>query len=193
MSDVVDQLKTLNWNTYFSIVHSMGDQLNERQLRFTKSMVQDRAVAQISNGKIEYVDKVGQDHQLDNIRIETKCGKNFLTTPTGKPKQKRKTASIKLTNTQGSSDGRDLPNTFDYLMIVDTDTVAIASFQDIKSYVKSNGDGLSVQLPYEVLEWVVSPGELAKEKLNIIVCNIKADIDKVIDSFINEFDMKQYA
>lgn len=186
---VAQQLKTsVNWNRFFLLVNAVGDQLNDRTLRFLKSIVQDSAIARMSNGKVEYVDQIGQDHQLGKIRIETKCGTNVLTTGRGKAKRAGITGSVKLNNTLGSSDGRSLPDTFDYLMLVDTDAVAIAKYQDILPYVTSNGDGLSVKLPYAVLEWVVAPGEFDRSlfedqhQINIID-RLSMMINEVIDEF----------
>lgn len=186
---VAQQLKTsVNWNRFFLMVNAVGDQLNDRTLRFLKSIVQDSAIARMSGGTIEYVDLVGQDHQMGEVRIETKCGTNVLTTGRGKAKRAGVTGSVKLNNTLGSSDGRTLPDTFDYLMIVDTDAVAIAKYQDILPYVSSNGDGLSVKLPYEVLEWVVEPGEFDRSlfedqhQINIID-RLQIMINEVIDEF----------
>lgn len=190
MSKVVSQLKTVNWNRFFLMVNAVGDQLNDRTLRFLKSIIQDKGIARMSNGMIEYVDKIGQDHQLGNIRIETKAGTNILTTGKGKPKRAGVTGSVKLNNTLGSSDGRSLPNTFDYLMLVDTDAVAVAKYQDILPYVTSNGDGLSVKLPYEVLEWVVEPGEFNRglfEDMHQI--NVLERLHTMLNEIIDEFDL----
>ena len=123
---VAQQLKSsVNWNRFFLMVNAVGDQLNDRTLRFLKSIVQDSAIARMSGGTIEYVDQVGQDHQMGSVRIETKCGTNVLTTGRGKAKRAGVTGSVKLNNTLGSSDGRSLPDTFDYLMIVDESHVTI--------------------------------------------------------------------
>ena len=77
-------------------------------------------------------------------------------------------------------------------MIVDTDAVAIAKYQDILPYVASNGDGLSVKLPYEVLEWVVEPGEFDRSlfedqhQINIID-RLTMMINEVIDEFSDKY------
>ena len=50
-------------------------------------------------------------------------------------------------------------------MIVDTGnessySAAYVSYEDAKSYVKSSGDGFTIQIPVEKLNWLVTPKEL---------------------------------
>lgn len=190
MSEVSDRLKeAVNWNRFFLLVNAVGNQLNDRTLRFLKSIIQDKGIARMSNGVVEYVDNIGQDHQMGPIRIETKCGTNILTTGKGKEKRTGCTGTIKLNNTLGSSDGRDLPHTFDYLMIVDTDAVAIVKFEKLFPFVTSNGDGLSAKLPYSILEWVVKPGEIDHAMFSDMNnVNVLERLHMLLDEIIDEFD-----
>ena len=109
--------EVVNWEAFFSMVNDLGSQLNERQLRFLKARLIESAISRMSDGKVEWVDNIGQDHQFEDIRIETKFCTNSLTTSKGNPKKGHATSEIKLTNTLGSSDGRSLPDTFDFLLI----------------------------------------------------------------------------
>jgi len=144
----------VNWEAFFSMVNDLGSQLNERQLRFLKARLIESAISRMSHGAIEWVDKIGQDHQFQDIRIETKFATNSLTTSKGAEKKGGKTSEIKLTNTLGSSDGRSLPDTFDYLLIVDTDACAIVARDKLLPNVTSNGDGLKVSVPFTDLTFV---------------------------------------
>ena len=144
----------VNWEAFFSMVNDLGSQLNERQLRFLKARLIESAISRMSHGAIEWVDKIGQDHQFQDIRIETKFATNSLTTSKGAGKKGGKTSEIKLTNTLGSSDGRSLPDTFDYLLIVDTDACAIVARDKLLPNVTSNGDGLKVSVPFTDLTFV---------------------------------------
>jgi hypothetical protein len=146
--------EVVNWEAFFSMVNDLGTQLNERQLRFLKARLIESAIARMSKGKIEWVDNIGQDHQFEDVRIETKFCTNSLTTSKGLLKKSQVTSEIKLTNTLGSSDGRSLPDTFDYLLIVDTDACAVVSREELLPFVTSAGDGLKAKVPFEKLDWV---------------------------------------
>jgi len=153
--DLATQLgSTVQWNAFFAMVNDLGSQLNERQLRFLKARLIESAIARMSEGQIDWVDDIGQDHQFGDIRIETKFCTNSLTTAKGGPKKGRATSEIKLTNTLGSSDGRSLPDTFDYLLIVDTDTCAVVSREKLLPYVTSAGDGLKAKIPFSDLTFI---------------------------------------
>ena len=146
--------EVVNWEAFFSMVNDLGSQLNERQLRFLKARLIESAISRMSHGKVEWVDNIGQDHQFEDVRIETKFCTNSLTTGKGALKKSKMTSEIKLTNTLGSSDGRSLPDTFDYLLIVDTDAVAVVSREELLPFVTSAGDGLKAKIPFEKLDWV---------------------------------------
>jgi hypothetical protein len=144
----------VNWTAFFSMVNDLGSQLNERQLRFLKARLIESAISRMSNGSVEWVDAIGQDHQFEDVRIETKFCTNSLTTGKGDLKKGRVTSEIKLTNTLGSSDGRSLPDTFDFLLIVDTDTCAVVSREKLLPYVTSAGDGLKAKVPFSELDFI---------------------------------------
>jgi len=146
--------EAVNWEAFFSMVNDLGSQLNERQLRFLKARLIESAISRMSHGKVEWVDNIGQDHQFEDVRIETKFCTNSLTTGKGALKKSKITSEIKLTNTLGSSDGRSLPDTFDYLLIVDTDAVAVVSREELLPFVTSAGDGLKAKVPFDKLSWV---------------------------------------
>lgn len=174
--------KEVNWNGFFQMVKDLGPQLNERQLRFLKARLIEKGIANLSKN-IKWVDTIGQDHQLRDIRIETKFATNSITTGKGAWKKNNKTSDIKLTNTLGSSDGRNLPETFDFLMIVDTDCVGLVAHKDINAV--SAGDGLKASIPYENLSIVVKNNAILRESKNI---NILEKLDSMLDNIISEYN-----
>ena len=171
----------VNWNAFFQMVKDLGSQLNERQLRFLKARLIEKGIANLSKN-IKWVDRIGQDHQLHDIRIETKFATNSITTGKGAWKKKGCTSEIKLTNSLGSSDGRQLPHTFDYLMIVDTDCVGLVAYEDITA--TSNGDGLKASISYDVMSIVVKHEATLTETKNI---NILEQLDSMLDTVINSY------
>lgn len=170
----------INWTSFFTMVKDLGAQLNERQLRFLKARLIESALAKMSNGKLEWVDDIGQDHQYGDTRIETKFMTNSLTTAKGDFKKTNRTSEIKLTNTLGSSEGRDLPDTFDYLLIVDTNSAAIVSRDKLLPHVKSNGDGLKASVPYDDLDFI------SRIALESLTTKREIDIMSKVDNMLFE-------
>lgn len=177
----------VDWEAFFSMVHDLGSQLNERQLRFLKARLIESAIARMSKGTIEWVDQIGQDHQFEDCRIETKFCTNSLTTAKGDLKKGRITSEIKLTNTLGSSDGRSLPDTFDYLLIVDTDAVAVVSREELLPFVTSAGDGLKAKIPFDLLSFVafVPKNALTTGKDIDIMSKVDEMLFALADSYLN--------
>lgn len=163
------------------MVKDLGPQLNERQLRFLKARLIEKSIANLSKN-IKWVDVIGQDHQLRDIRIETKFATNSITTEKGDWKKTNRTSEIKLTNSLGSSDGRTLPETFDFLMIVDTDCVGLVAHKDINPI--SNGDGLKASIPYENLSIVVKNNTMLTKSKNI---DILEKLDSMLDDIISNY------
>lgn len=173
--------KDVNWSGFFQLVKDLGPQLNERQLRFLKARLLEKAIANLSKN-VEWVDEIGCDHKLHDIRIETKFSTNSITTTSGKWKKSNKTSEIKLTNTLGSSEGRSLPETFDFLMIVDTDCVGLVAYKDINAV--SNGDGLKASISYENLAIVVKNDMKLTKSKDI---DILEKLDTLLDDIISEY------
>jgi len=183
--ELAQELKNeVNWQGFFNLVSDLGSQLNDRQLRFLKARLIEMAIAKLSNN-IKWVDKIGQDHQLRDIRIETKFSTNCLTTGSGAFKKSRQTGDIKLTNTLGSSDGRSLERTFDFLLLVDTDCVGLVAFEDINAM--SNGDGLKSRFNYDVIEFVAfKEKKLIESKQISILDRLDNMLYKIISNYDND-------
>ena len=184
--------EVVNWEAFFSMVNDLGSQLNERQLRFLKARLIESAISRMSNGKVEWVDNIGQDHQFEDVRIETKFCTNSLTTGSGGLKKSKVTSEIKLTNTLGSSDGRSLPDTFDYLLIVDTDACAVVSREKLLPYVTSAGDGLKAKVPFDELTWVafVDKNTLTTGSEISIMAQVDAMLFQIADDYLLQESFK---
>jgi hypothetical protein len=150
----------IDWTAFFSLVANVGDELNERKLRFDKSDLFEQAVADFSGGTVEWVDKIGFDLiAFDKCRLEMKYAKGAMTTPKGKTKKKVK--ELKLVNTMGGGTSRELTQTFDYLIICDEISAAIVSFDAVAKHCKSRDDSIVLRgFPAAELMWLVSPGTI---------------------------------
>jgi hypothetical protein len=151
----------VDWNKYVTLVEAIGDELNERKLRFDKSDLLERSLELFSDQDLQYVNQEGVDHIGPfGITIEMKYTEGCLFT--NKKKLPRKhVADLQLMNSRGSSAGRTLPENYaQFLLICDKDAVAIISKEDLIPYVVDAGDGLKTsKLPSEKVLYVFRPGE----------------------------------
>ena len=54
--------ENIDWNKYTTLVKTIGDELNERKLRFDKSDLLERSLELFSNNEMIYVNLEGVDH-----------------------------------------------------------------------------------------------------------------------------------
>jgi len=169
----------VDWNKFVTLVDQVGDELNERKLRFDKSDLFEKALELFSNQDLRYVNEEGVDHIGPNgITIEMKYTDGSLFT--SKKKQPRKhVAELQLMNSRGSSEGRTLPESYaEFLLICDKDAVAIISKTDLLPYVIDAGDGLKTsKLPSSAVEYVFKPGEYSPLELEESYSYLQAKID----------------
>ena len=151
----------VDWNKYVTLVAQIGDELNERKLRFDKSDLFEKALELFSNQDLQYVNQEGVDHiGPNNVTIEMKYTDGSLFTKK-KKLPKKYVADLQLMNSRGSSEGRTLPDTYaQFLLICDREAVGLISKEDLLPYVVNAGDGLKTsKLPAEKIQYVFVPGE----------------------------------
>ena len=157
----------VDWNKYVTLVHTIGDELNERKLRFDKSDLLERSLELFSNGDLVYVNLEGVDHMGPNgMMIEMKYTEGCLFTRKTK-KKKKFVSDLQLMNSRGSSAGRTLPPGYaDFLLICDSDSVALIAKEDLIPYVVDAGDGLKTsKLPSNLIQYVFVPGQYKPQDL----------------------------
>lgn len=187
--DLKDWLSNnVDWNKYVTLVDQIGDELNERKLRFDKSDLFEKALELFSNQDLQYVNQEGVDHIGPNgITIEMKYSDGCLFT--SKKKQPKKHVSdLQLMNSRGSSEGRTLPESYaQFLLICDKDSVAVISKTDLIPYVVDAGDGLKTsKLPSEKVEYVFKPGEYKPVKLEESRSYLQAKMN-MQQAFLSQF------
>jgi len=151
----------VDWNKYVTLVDAIGDELNERKLRFDKSDLLERSLELFSNQDLQYVNQEGVDHIGPfGVTIEMKYTEGCLFTEKKKLPRKH-IADLQLMNSRGSSAGRTLPENYaQFLLICDKDAVAVISKEDLIPYVTDAGDGLKTsKLPSSAIQHVFQPGE----------------------------------
>ena len=170
-------MNSIKWNNFFSLVNDLGKDLNGRKDRFDKADILEIGIQEYSGKKFRWVDEVGYDHICEKTgeKIEVKSQSFCLHTKNGN--LKKKTSSIKLTNTLGASGERSYESTFDKLLIIDTGnelsfSAAYVSSNVAEKYIKSSGDGFVIQIPIEELKWLTLPKNITivndKQKTNYL-------------------------
>ena len=98
--------ENINWHKYTTLVKTIGDELNERKLRFDKSDLLERSLELFSNNEMIYVNLEGVDHiGPEASRIEMKYSEGSLFTRK-KKKKKKNVSDLQLMNSRGSSAGK---------------------------------------------------------------------------------------
>lgn len=183
-----------NYNGFFSLIDHIGDELNERKLRFDKADIIEMALAEATKQKLVWVDEIGYDLQdpSSEVRFEVKSQKFCIHTKTGS--LKTKTGKIKLTNTLQQSSTKELKNTADWLILVDTGdsnsySVAIIDYSIVKEkYTKELSDGFECQIPTSELTLLTTPKKVSLRRITTgSYRKQKAKLQKqIVSAFLNQ-------
>ncbi len=152
----------LNCNRYASLISVIGDQLNSRKDRFSKSEFIEKSIECYSNNRFNHVDGEGVDFidTVYNYKLEFKYVANGIFT--NKKKQARATIKVKIKNSLGKHKGININNPADYYMIGQQDAIGIISWDDIKLYLKAVPDGIEAHIPFNKLSMVCTPTQICK-------------------------------
>ena len=188
-TQLIDILKNVDWGRFSRLCTSLGSELNDSQWRFLKAVFLENAVAQYSGGMLTYVGESerGCDFVVPslNLKIEMKYTSEALY-PGKKTTMRPNSKNITLMNSKGTNTHDSLPETYaDYLLIVEQRGAAIISKENLKKYVKVNGDSLSAKIPTSELTVISQPSDLVlggavaeaadlkiKEKFGAIIMDI---------------------
>ena len=178
----------VDWTKYVSLVNAIGDELNERKLRFDKSDLFERALERFSNNELEYVNKEGVDHiGPEGVTIEMKYTDGSLYTKKRK-KPKIYVSDLQLLNTRGSSEGRTLPDTYaQFLLICDREAASVIAKEDLLPYVVDAGDGLKTELlPAKLTQNIFAPGDFTPQHIVEAKSYKQSKLDMQI-AFLDQF------
>ena len=163
---LIEILKSINWQKFYNLCISIGKELNDSQWRFLKAIILENGVAEYSNNKLSYVgDKEkGCDfivETLGNIKIEMKYTEECLYNK--KYQLKKTTKNITLLNSRGTNTHSCLPENYsEYLLIVEMKGAALVSKEVLQKYVSVNGDSLTVKIPANELHIIFQPNEITQ-------------------------------
>jgi len=178
----------VDWNKYVTLVKAIGNELNERKLRFDKSDLLERSLELFSDQNLKYVNQEGVDHiGPEGVTIEMKFTDTCLFTRKTK-KKKKFVSDLQLMNSRGSSEGRTLPESYaEYLLICDTDSVAVISKTDLLPYITSAGDGLkTTKLPSNMIQYVFVPGQYIPQDIAVKKSYLESKLD-MQNTFLAQF------
>jgi hypothetical protein len=177
--DITPVLKNnINWSLIFSLIVSYRVTYNERTMRMVKSHLISKAVEKYSNGKLIFVDETGYDFDMpeQNLKIEMKSGLKLFQPYAGT------TVDIKISNTNGtSSDGKEHKKTFDYLLLIEPGLVGVISYERLKPFIRSVGDGFSAKIDTSEIELF---SRISNYKVTDI--NLSNLFDKMIENSLQE-------
>ena len=152
-----DDKYEFNYNSFFSMIEDIGPTLNERKNRFDKADLIEAGCQAATEGRLEWADDIGFDltDPVTGEKLEVKSQGNCLSTPTQGLKR-RMTSKIKLTNTLQQGDNKQLEQTADWLIIIDTKppyAMGIVSYKDVvNKWSFQLSDGFGCQIPMEKVE-----------------------------------------
>ena len=129
LEEVRSMMESWQWEFVFHSIYALGGCLDRETWRMTKGEVVSMALERGSNMQWRYADQRGYDLETRDrsVRVEVKSAKQiFLKDWRGQPRNTLKN-EIQLKNTRGKRQIHNWNQTFDYLLLVQTDPPYIAS------------------------------------------------------------------
>jgi hypothetical protein len=151
---------------YQSVVDTilrMGDQFNERGNRFLKGRVITKAIENVTNGRLKFIDKIGYDNVDELTKITYEIRSDFYVFN----KKWELSKPVVLKNSRSDNDTGKMEKTFDYLWVVQTNPkrFAIAEFDwktcDINQL---NGkDQIKMSKDVKITKWICKDKTVIKD------------------------------
>ena len=184
---IIDILKNVDWGRFSRLCTSLGSELNDHQWRFLKALFLENAVAQYSGGMLTYVGETGRDFVVPSLNLSVEMKYTSEALYSGKKTTMRENCKeITLLNSKGTNTHKNLPDTYaDYLLIVEQRGAAIISKENLKKYVKANGDSLTAKIPTSELTVISQPTSVAVVEGGSTELKIKEKFGAIIMDIIN--------
>lgn len=180
MSYIYEVLNSVDWVKFFKLKNSLNEQLNQRTARFLKSVVLDGAVAEFSNGALDYVDEDGWDLvAADSTKIEIKSDKRVKY-------NSRMRVRVPVRNFHLGLGDENLNLfsyiNFDVLLIIGLDCVGYVLANDL--ILENLGCKLQAEVEREKINWIYvdeSPQETVNIDAEALVKNLVSRIVESVD------------
>lgn len=157
MRGIEEKINAWDWELFFKTADALGSQFNQASWRMMKGEVICVALEMCSNGDAKYVDEVGYDLLIGDVKVEVKTEKAII-------KKNDDTKAIQLKNTRGEV--QKINKTFDYLLLANTQQeykAAIVEWEIVKPNCIKVGDQIQCKLRKEELTFI-SKYTLARNK-----------------------------
>lgn len=170
--------KICDWDKILTLFNSIPMKYDDRELRFFKSWIIQLALQKYSNGKLKFIGADGYDFVVDDIeseyngvKIELKSGKQIFSKENSFTLRKphNKTASITLSNSNGSSIDKIYQKKYDFLLLLDKSGYAVTTYDKVLPRAKNHGDGFRATLNIIDLEIICLVNENTVQVLDIDV------------------------
>lgn len=181
--DVASYLKkNVDFSRFSRLTHALGNQLNDKQLRFLKARILEKSLEIYSNGHLEYIAVNGCDFllsKLNNVRLEMKFSENGIF---GKRGKMTPNTSIILMNSMGSNTYKKLPDDYaDFLLYVTKYGAIIFDKATLSQHISANGDGITARLPTQLGTVVADFSNLSEST------HAHRDFIQALDSAIEDY------
>lgn len=151
--------KEIDTNKFYTLVHSLGNHLNQRADLFIKANILETAIQEYSEGHLDHIDDVGKDFydQKEGFPVEFKYSTGALYTPIGN--LRRKTQSYVIKNARGKKceigdDGSD------YYIFSDDKSMGVIKTEDMEPFLQETRGSLNASIPTDQLSWIVKPEDI---------------------------------
>jgi len=140
----------LDFKPIFYVYQNMGPDFNERSLRYFKGKIVEILISYLDE-QLEHVDRIGYDiiyvytnydKEENEEKIEVKSSNQCLTYKDGFFKDTLN--NIKIKNKLSNKEDIPYQKTFDYLVVVDENAIAVAMYNDISDYIVPKGDSVDI-------------------------------------------------
>ena len=144
----------LDFMMIFYVYQYMGPDFNERSLRHFKGKIVEILISYLDE-QLDHVDRIGYDiiyvytnydkeenEEKIEEKIEVKSSSNCLTYKDGFFKYTLN--NIKIKNKLSNKKNIPYQKTFEYLVVVDENAIAVAMYNDISDYITPNGDSVDI-------------------------------------------------
>tara|TARA_B110000211_G_C14056273_1_gene543511 strand:+ start:42 stop:635 length:594 start_codon:yes stop_codon:yes gene_type:complete len=157
--------------------HSIGKSLNSPTRRWLKAELIDRSYSLAFN-QLDYVDEKGYDWMYGKSRISGKSQAKMF------GKRNEWTGQVKISNKYGDSCCNE--QMFDQIILTQSAapfSIAVAQYSHVEEYFQYNDDGIVMQAPFDMLDFIVHPDEGIDFK-GLPITDYSKQIDNMIDGML---------
>jgi hypothetical protein len=179
--------ESIDWNKFYSVVQTIGNNLNGHKERFDKSDILELSMEVLSSRRILYINEEGRDLFIPELNVfcEMKYQKDLFYT--SKRLDLRDKHSLTLINTQGERDSAELPNDYaEFIIALGNLAVGIVKTSEVKHFFKKTKTQIIAEkIPTSFFSMVCIPQDI--DNIQIKKFAYLNDKKKLQEEFLNQF------